>query len=334
MKVSQLSLIFIAVFTCAQCAFANGNGPGQEGNGQQGANQAGQCIAITSTLAPTEAEKTSLNFMREEEKLAHDVYRVFAEQWQVPIFSNIADSEASHFTQVQCLLDAYQLPNPASEHAGVFNNAELQTLYDTLIARGSSSLTEALMVGALIEEVDIADLTDALTQVNVPEIQTVYENLRRGSENHLRAFVRQLNQQGVTAYQAQALSETDLAAILAGQTLPNANAAAVATFDVETLILTVPELQIQLPDAISQAYRVILQFNLVEARFTLHELTPIAATHAGAVFDFNTAMLTIPMLQVTPVSALFPSAARYRVQLALTADGLAFQMVDITQIAQ
>ena len=90
----------------------------------------------------------------------------------------------------------------------------LQDLYDDLIAQGSESLVEALKVGALIEEVDIIDLDDLRATVVAEEaINYVYEQLRKGSENHLRAFVKNLTKQGVT-YEPQLMSEEDYTAIV------------------------------------------------------------------------------------------------------------------------
>ena len=50
-------------------------------------------VAVTSTLSVDEI--TGLQFMREEEKLAHDVYVTFYQQYGVAIFNNIAGSEAT-----------------------------------------------------------------------------------------------------------------------------------------------------------------------------------------------------------------------------------------------
>ena len=76
---------------------------------------------------------------------------------------------------------------------GVFQNEELQQLYDELIEKGSKSREEALKVGALIEEVDIIDLQTELEETAINEdVIRVFTNLCSASENHLRAFVRVL----------------------------------------------------------------------------------------------------------------------------------------------
>lgn len=141
----------------------------------------------------TENEKAGLQLMREEEKLAHDVYTVLYEKWQLRSFSNIASSESRHFEAIGFLLESNNLEDPASTEPGIFRNKELAELYDSLVARGSESLVAALEVGAFIEEVDIKDLQELLKAKPEAQIATVYENLLWGSKNHIRAFTRNLS---------------------------------------------------------------------------------------------------------------------------------------------
>ena len=53
---------------------------------------------------------------------------------------------------------------------------------------GAQSLGNALKVGAAIEEIDILDLQEYMKIIEERAIRQVYENLLKGSENHLRAF--------------------------------------------------------------------------------------------------------------------------------------------------
>lgn len=152
-------------------------------------------VATSSVLSQIDAD--GLAFIREEEKLAGDVYTAMYEQWGLPIFANIADAESTHTSAVVDLLDSYQLLDPADGlAAGEFTNPDLQALYDELVETGSQSVIDALEVGALIEELDITDLR--LRESDQPDIDLVYSNLERGSNNHLRAFNRQLERRDVT----------------------------------------------------------------------------------------------------------------------------------------
>ncbi len=162
----------------------------------------------------TREEKDGLLYMVEEEKLAHDVYTKLYEKWGLPIFKNIAESETTHVNAVRLLLEKYNITDPtANEGIGQFQNEEIQNLYNQLIEMGMKSEIDALKVGALIEETDIKDLQERIDQTNKADIITVYENLMKGSENHLRSFVGQLESRGVK-YTPQVLSEDEFYAIL------------------------------------------------------------------------------------------------------------------------
>ena len=153
--------------------------------------------SIASSL--TDEEIAGLMWMREEEQLAHDVYVVLGDLWDLRIFDNISSAETTHIEAVSGLLDLYGLDDPAAGNdTGTFTDPALQRLYDQLVEDGSRSLEAALEVGALIEELDIVDLVARSAATDNPEISAVYENLERGSRNHLRAFVSQLDSRGVT----------------------------------------------------------------------------------------------------------------------------------------
>lgn len=166
----------------------------------------------------SDAEKEALIFMHEEEKLARDVYQVLFERWGLPIFQNISSSEQTHMDAVKNLLDAYGVPDPVLDGLGVFTNADLQALYDDLIAQGSQSLSDALRVGAAIEEIDILDLRERLAETDNADIQQVFNNLLQGSGNHLRAFTSTLLTQTGETYVPQFMSMEAYQAVVDGST--------------------------------------------------------------------------------------------------------------------
>jgi hypothetical protein len=173
----------------------------------------GQLDAIP-VLQLTQADHDSLVYMREEERLAEDVYRVLYAKWQVPVFDNIAGAEVTHTASVKTLLDRYQLADPAAGRAaGTYQNATIQSLYTALVAQGSTSLIDALEVGAAIEDLDIADLQARPS--DKADIALVYSNLEKGSRNHLRAFVSQLKSRGAT-YTPTHITQAQYDAIIAG----------------------------------------------------------------------------------------------------------------------
>jgi hypothetical protein len=195
-------------------AMAQGQGRGNgSGNCPIGAGGTGNFISTLPNEELSEAEIAGMRYMREEEKLARDVYLSLYETWNDRIFDNIARSEQRHMDAVKALLDKYGLDDPMAEERGVFNDADLQVLYDNLLEKGTLSLGDALNVGATIEDLDIFDLDERLAQADNADIQTVFQNLKKGSRNHLRAFVFRLGRLGET-YNAQYLSAEELEAIL------------------------------------------------------------------------------------------------------------------------
>lgn len=151
----------------------------------------------TATAAPvvTDAAQSTddlLIYLIEEEKLAHDVYTVLGDLWASNVFTNILASETSHQDQVLALLASHGIADPRSSEIGVFNDPELQALYDQLIAQGSVSLADAYAVGVAIEEKDIADLNVAMTTTTDAAVLSTLQTLLSGSENHLAAFSRKI----------------------------------------------------------------------------------------------------------------------------------------------
>lgn len=188
-------------------------------------------------------ETLHLTFMREEEKLARDVYLTFAQKYPAQIvFQTIAtDSEQTHTDTMYAKLVQYDVPdpNPATNELpaslGVFTGAEFgpyfTTKFNELVAKGSSSELAALYVGAFIEELDMNDIIvcPQVIRDTHPEITgacgleytdaqgliSSYTSLVQGSENHLRAYVGQIEAViGVGNYQAQYLPQDVVDAIL------------------------------------------------------------------------------------------------------------------------
>lgn len=151
-------------------------------------------VAGDLEVGSASADETALllSYLIEEEKLAHDVYTVLYEEYGSQVFGNILESETKHQDQVLVLLDNYNLEDPRSSELGVFNDPELQQLFDTLISKGMLSEKDAFEVGVMIEEKDIADITSQLENASESDVIETLERLRSGSENHLRAFNRQL----------------------------------------------------------------------------------------------------------------------------------------------
>ncbi len=152
-------------------------------------------------------EIAGLILMREEEKLARDVYLYLYDKHGMKIFTNISKSEATHMYTLKVILDKYGIEDPIkSDVPGVFTDAHLADLYTQLTTLGSESLLNAMIVGVTIEDLDIKDLMDLTEQTEQQDILLAYDNLTRGSRNHLRSFYSQLLRNN-GSYSAQFISQ-------------------------------------------------------------------------------------------------------------------------------
>jgi len=204
----------------------NSTGQGKNGAQSQNKNQSdyvvdeGDYVNARNLIANierrdlSEVEKEGLIQMRQEEKLARDVYNFLYKRWEQNIFANIAKSEQTHTDSIKVLLDNYGIADPSSDDTlGVFTSAEIQNLYKELVTKGSNSLLDALTIGATVEDLDIKDLEDFIAATDNEDIKIVYQNLMKGSRNHLRAFVRQIERAG-GSYSPQYISQEEYQSII------------------------------------------------------------------------------------------------------------------------
>ena len=151
------------------------------------------------TLALSSEEEHHLLFMREEEKLARDVYDQLFIDYGNRVFDNISNSEQNHMDAIKVLLDKYGLEDPILD-PGVFHDESLNDLWALLMSVADDGPIWALVVGAWVEETDIVDIEIAISETEHDDIDSTYESLMCGSRNHLRAFIRQLEANGVTEF--------------------------------------------------------------------------------------------------------------------------------------
>jgi len=163
----------------------------------------------TDSSGLSSAEIQSLLFMREEEELARDLYLDIYEtkDSRLNVFKNISDNaETKHAAAMLTLLNNYGIADPSTGQRNTYTNSELQDLYNQLLsdAIGSDDLA-ALRVGALVEETDIQDIVNDMTLISPQhqDILATYDNLLCGSRNHLRSFVKQIENTTGQPYQIQ-----------------------------------------------------------------------------------------------------------------------------------
>ncbi len=114
-------------------------------------------LLVPGELSQEEAD--GIIFMRQEEKVARDVYTILGQTWNLKIFENIKMAEQKHMDAVQRLIIKYNLTDPViSDEVGVFADPAFQQMFDEFVLQGQQSITEAMLVGQTIEEDDIAAL--------------------------------------------------------------------------------------------------------------------------------------------------------------------------------
>lgn len=218
LAVSLLIAMLLAPGCLQDSSAANESGTGWQGGGNAGTGGLGDIDAAVSSYPVgvlTAEEEADILYLREEEKLAHDVYLVLYDRWDEPVFANIANAEVTHMDNMLVLIGRYGLTDPSTGAAGTFTNATLQAAYDDLTEQGSVSKPEAYRTGAYIEELDIGDLRATLNRTDKQDLTLVYERLMDGSSNHLRAFASHLDASG-ESYTPVILSQEEYDRIISG----------------------------------------------------------------------------------------------------------------------
>ncbi|MEH6610202.1 MAG: DUF2202 domain-containing protein [Halioglobus sp.] len=228
MTLKSIFALVVAGVLCSTVALAAG-GPGS-GKGGAGAGSGNNAQSSAAGLDTNEIEH--LVYMREEEKLARDVYITLGTKFpSLKIFGKIDDAEQRHTCAVCDMLEKYGVADPnTNDNVGMYTGENygphFTRKYEELVERGSVSELDALYVGAYMEELDMIDIkycpeeiiewVDGIDEdtdcgqiyTENPKIERLYGSLLEGSENHLRAFVRNIERrQGQGSYEAQVLPQ-------------------------------------------------------------------------------------------------------------------------------
>lgn len=215
LKITGLGLILtVIIFTLGSCK----KDKNIVGNTKNTENINTVNVQSQVNILPKESlsveELNSLAFLREEEKLAMDVYITLYNKWGVKIFDNISKSENSHMSLVLSLLTKYDLPDPVgSNTVGIFKNTNLQALYNQLVLEGNKSPLNAYIVGATIEDLDLFDIKMALLKIDNQDIRYVFDILAKGSRNHMRSFYKNIVNAGGT-YTPQYITNDEFKTII------------------------------------------------------------------------------------------------------------------------
>jgi hypothetical protein len=158
---------------------------------------AGVTPAFDSTADLTADEIEFIFAVREDEKVARDMYFSFFGKFGLKPFENIGKAEDNHIKATEKLFDYYEIDYPTLSENGKFEDAIRQKLYDSLLLKGTPEL-EAFKVMALLEESNIVEYGEVLKTIVNPNIKIVIENLAMASANHFKAAIRQITALGGT----------------------------------------------------------------------------------------------------------------------------------------
>jgi hypothetical protein len=160
------------------------------------------------------ADSPALVRLHEEEILAHDLYVALSKVHPdlMPL-RNIPASEARHRDAMAAILGKEKITAAEVPAGRRFSSPGLDQLLKGWLEEGKKSPADACRIGVRLEEHDIADLRKA--QVDFPAHKEVFAALEAASNNHLRAFHRNLTRHGGT-YQPEVLTAAEFKAILDG----------------------------------------------------------------------------------------------------------------------
>ena len=214
-----ITLLALGISACGSES-SPGNPAGSAGmgavSGAGGGGGLGGSAGQAGGASVSQALEQDLLFLREEEKLARDVYLTLYDVWQLQPHSNIAASEQTHTDRVKDLLQKVGIPDPVvDDSVGVFVDPTLAKLYVDLVAQGKQSELAALQVGATIEDLDIRDIEIMKGRTQDPAALALYEALQCGSRNHMRTFYSQIQSRGAS-YAPQYISAAEMQAIVTG----------------------------------------------------------------------------------------------------------------------
>lgn len=167
----------------------------------------------------TQQEIDAIVHMREEEKMARDLYRELSETTNSRVFVNIPVSEQRHMDAFSQLIGRYGLEDPVADESarGVFTDPFFTELYQELIAKGKKSNMDAFQVGAMVEDLNMANLIKYNSETDKEDLTLVYDTLLEQSKHHMSAFIRNLDKQGVT-YTPEHITQEQLeSAVSSGQ---------------------------------------------------------------------------------------------------------------------
>lgn len=150
-------------------------------------------VPVLDATSPLTADEIEFLYaMREDEKLARDLYAYFWTRYPTaPQIQRISKAEESHIAAIETVLDYYEISYPAMSAPGVFEDSTRQALYDELALK-SETMLEAFQTMAFVEDRDLFAYKMVQSQITNANLSLLIENMIKASTNHLKAAIRQI----------------------------------------------------------------------------------------------------------------------------------------------
>lgn len=149
----------------------------------------------------------------QEEKMAFDLYGEFYERWSLNVFNTIQQREAKHVWCVERIMDNYGYKYRTNTNTGLYQDKEIQKLYDELTVKGCISDLAALEAAAYIKEKHIAQLRERIRYQEDGYVVKVIFLMESAAQSHLKAFVKSIRLSG-SDYSPQFLTEDEFCNIM------------------------------------------------------------------------------------------------------------------------
>jgi hypothetical protein len=147
---------------------------------------------VAATLS--EAELNDLVFLVKLEKMAHEVYTTLSQTYStMPILGNISAAEYRHWKVLQNLFVKYGETDPTKDGDtdlgfSCYNDEAMSNDYQEAIDYGAASLVQAMETGAILEQLELDSLTNAVGRTTLPDLTTIYTHFINADGAHLNAF--------------------------------------------------------------------------------------------------------------------------------------------------
>lgn len=154
------------------------------------------------------AEVNDLLSTREQVKLTEDVSTVMYEKWGLQVFDAVVSDSQKQGKSLQSLISSYGLEDPYIAEQGNYTNENLEVLYKGLIEQGLRSQEDALLVGALLKELNVSHSWQSEHTTDDARLMRQYKRLYQDAYDHLNEFVYTYQKLSGKSYTNQYLGDS------------------------------------------------------------------------------------------------------------------------------